>query len=105
MTVFPPGAHERIDPHKLWILLNDLARNLGVEVRLESLESGEEYETAGGLCRLGPRLVAFVERGLPPAARNRQLGRALAGLDREGVFLRPAVREFLDDLAREAPRE
>ena len=87
------------------MLRNELAGQLGVEVRLERLEDGEEFSVRGGLCRLGPRLVAFVDRRHGPAGRARQLGLALAGLDLGGVYLRPALREFLDGLQSEPDRE
>jgi hypothetical protein len=80
------------------MLLTELAGRLGVEVRLEALAGDEDHEVRGGLCRLGGRLVAFVDRRLGPAGRNRVLGRALAGLDLEGAYLRPAVREYLEGL-------
>lgn len=87
-----------LEPARLWMLLMELAGRLGVEVRLESLDGGEEYQVRGGLCRLGGGLVAFVDRGLPVPARTRQLGRALLTLELNGVYLRPALREFLDQL-------
>lgn len=90
-----------MDIHKLWLFLNELAGQLGVEVRLEALAEGEGYQVNGGLCRLGERMVAFVDRDLNPEARSRQLGRALTGLDLDGVYLRPAVREFLEGLGDE----
>ncbi len=80
------------------MLLNELAGRLGVEVRLENLSGGEEYEVQGGLCRFGDGLVAFVDRGLSAQGRVRQLGRALVELEWEGVYLRPAVRDFLEEL-------
>lgn len=87
-----------MEPQLIWMLLNDLAGRVGVEVRLERLDDGEEFSVRGGLCRLGPRLVAFVDRRLSVAGRARQLGLALAGLDLTGVYLKPALREFLGDL-------
>jgi len=80
------------------MMLNELAGQLGVEVRLEALAGGEDYEVRGGLCRVEDRLVAFVDRRLPPQARVRQLGRSLLGLDWEEIYLRPALREFLEEL-------
>ena len=85
-----------MDPQRLWMLLNELARQLGVEVRLETLEGGEEYQVHGGLCRLGPRLVAFVDRRLAPLSRARQLAAGLKTMDLSGVYLRPALRQFLE---------
>ncbi|MGD8563213.1 MAG: hypothetical protein PVG60_05960 [Desulfarculaceae bacterium] len=80
------------------MLLNELAGQLGLEVRLESLEDGEGYKAQGGFCRIGDRLVAFVDRRLPPEARARQLGSALSQMDLNGVYVRPAVRDFLEEL-------
>ena len=95
-----------MEANRLWMLLNDLAGQLGVEVRLEALEDGEEFRVRGGLCRLGQSLVAFVDRRHSPAGRARQLGLALLGLEWEGVYVRPAVREFLEELrAREQDKE
>lgn len=88
-----------MDHARLWTLLTELAALAGVEVRLERLDGEDDYAVGGGLCRLGGRLVAFVERRLSPAARNRQLGRALAALDLDAMFVRPAVRQYLEDLA------
>lgn len=84
-----------MDANRLWMYLNELAGQLGVEVRLETLTDDDDYEARGGLCRLGQRMVAFVDRRLPPEGRNRQLGQAIEGLELEGVYLRPAVRDFL----------
>ncbi len=100
-----PDNSPALDPARLWPLLNELADRLGVEVRLENLEGGEEYLVKGGLCRLGHRQVAFVERRAAPAARSRQLGRALLAMDLEGVYLRPAVRNFLGRLGPEPEEE
>ncbi|MCB2189569.1 MAG: hypothetical protein KQJ78_24390 [Deltaproteobacteria bacterium] len=94
-----------MDPAKLFNLLKELAQQLGVEVRLEALEGGEEYRVQAGLCRLGGRLVAFVDRSAPPGERCRQLGRALLGRDLEAVYLRPAVREYLESLTGGPGRE
>lgn len=87
-----------MEPQRLWMLLNELAAQLGVEVRLEPLGEEEGCQVSGGLCRLGDRLVAFVDRRLQPPGRARQLGGALLGLDLEGVYLRPALREYLSGL-------
>lgn len=87
-----------MEPEVLWSLLRDLARRAGIEVRLENLGGGEDHVSQGGLCRVGGRMVAFVDRRLAPLGRARQLGRALNRLDLEGVYLKPALRQFLAGL-------
>lgn len=84
----------------LWSLLRAAAEQLGLEVRLDALDGGEQYQVRSGVCRLGPRMVAFIDKRADENGRCRQLGRALLGLDLEGVYLRPAVRQFLEELAR-----
>ncbi|MSR83203.1 MAG: hypothetical protein EXS58_09815 [Candidatus Latescibacteria bacterium] len=71
--------------------LETLAAQLGVEVRYEDLES------SGGLCRYGSKLCLIANRHLPPAERIRLLSRELGRLPLEGVFLRPSVRELLEN--------
>ncbi|MFZ5585508.1 MAG: hypothetical protein ACOZHQ_06230 [Thermodesulfobacteriota bacterium] len=87
-----------MDPELLWSLLREVAKKLGVRVRLESLDGGEEWASRGGLCRLGGDLVAFVDRRQDALGRARQLGQALRGLDLDGVYLKPALRQFLAGL-------
>lgn len=95
-----------MDPELLWSLLRDLAKKLGVQVRLESLDGGEDWASRGGLCRLGASLVAFVDRRQDALGRARQLGLALRGLDLDGVYLKPALRQFLAGLdGREAEED
>ena len=91
-----------MDPDRLWILLNDLAAKLGVEVRLENLAHDEEYRTGGGLIRLGGSWLAIIDQSLGPAGRVRQLGLALVRTgEMDQVYLVPAVREFVDGLTTE----
>lgn len=88
-----------MDDQRLWTLLSELAAQLNVEVRLDHLNGGEEYQVRCGVCRLGGRLVAFVDRRAAQAGRNRQLGRSLAGLGLDEVYVKPALRDFLDGLS------
>ena len=97
-------ANKAVDPQRIWMMLTDLAGQLGVEVRLETLAEGEEFRVRGGLCRLGSRLVAFIDRRLSPLSRSRQLGQALqseAGLELSNIYLKPALREFMENLDQE----
>jgi len=93
-----------MDDKRLWFLLSEVAESLGVELRLENLGGADDLPAASGLCRLKGKLVIFVERRQDLAWRCRRLGRALKGLDLEGVYLKPAVRDFLEGLAPEPGR-
>ena len=87
-----------MEDRRLWFLLNEVAGALGMEVRLERLADDEEYSVKSGLCRIKGQPVVFVDRRLPMPERCRQLGRGLLGLQLEGVYLRPAVRDYLQGL-------
>lgn len=89
---------------RLWLMLTEVAGRMGVEVRLERLDEWEDFEVNGGLCRLGDRVVAIVDRRLEPGGRADQLGRALAGLGINGVSMLPVVRQFIEQFS-DAPAD
>ncbi len=88
-------AIPRPDPD--WVLqaLEEACGKLGVEVRYADF-TADEVRPASGRCRLEGRDLILVDRALNPAERLRALGAAMNGLDLEGIFLPPAVREFLE---------
>ena len=88
-----------MDDKRLWFLLNEVAQGLGVEVRLESLDGGEDPSAHSGLCRLRGKPVIFIERRQDTSQHCRRLGLGLLSLDLSGVYLRPAVRDYLSGLA------
>lgn len=94
-----------MDPQRLWMMLNDLAARMGVEVRLERMEDGEGFVVQGGLCRIGESLVAIVDRRQGPSGRTVQLARALAGLELDGVSMVPMLREMLEKAKEQSADE
>lgn len=88
-----------MDDKRLWFLLNEVAQGLGVEVRLESLDGGEDPSAKSGLCRLWGKPVIFIERRQDASQRCRRLGFGLLELELDGIYLRPVVRDYLSDLA------
>ncbi|MBU1276017.1 MAG: hypothetical protein KJ720_11620 [Proteobacteria bacterium] len=88
-----------MDDKRLWFLLNEVAQVLGVDVRLESLDGGEDPSARSGICRLRGKPVIFIERRQDTSQRCRRLGVGLLALDLDGVYLRPVVREYLSELA------
>ncbi len=70
--------------------LEACARQLGFEVRREK----GDFE--GGLCRVGSERFIILNDRKPLANQVRVLAEALATLDVDGVYLKPAVRELLE---------
>lgn len=84
-------AHERLET------LINLAREIGVEVRRESL-GGE----SGGLCLLKRQRVLFVDLSADTRTQYEKTVAALAGLPELAArYLPPEIREDLDRLAGE----
>jgi len=71
--------------------LQEIARQLGVAVRFEK----GDFE--GGYCILKTERVMLVNRRLQPARKAVVLALALHEIGLENVFIKPAVREFIED--------
>lgn len=75
--------------------LQALALRLGVDVRVEPLESGLA-DARGGLCRLRGRPFVLMDESLPLGDRIDVLAAALATFDLEAVYLSPFVRARIE---------
>ena len=82
-----------MDQALLFQELEALAAELEVEVRYDDLAS------RGGLCRVGDRTCLFVNRNLSLVERVDVFADALASLPLDGVFIRPRVRDLLENRA------
>ena len=85
-------------PARLVEQLERVSASVGLEVRRERLEIGDA-RAPGGLCRVEGRQVCILANDLTAEAEARALGRALLHFDVEAVFVPPAVRDFLEELA------
>ena len=77
--------------------LEGVAYKLGVGVRYETFGNDNE-DRPGGYCRLGNKKYIIVNKNLPLHAKVIVIGLALKHLDLEGIYVRPAVRDFLDSV-------
>ncbi|GEM_PF-134742 len=75
--------------------LEGLACKLGMEIRYEAFGTDTE-NSPGGYCRLGDKRYIIVNKNLPLDGQVIVIGLALTHFDLEGVYVRPAVREFLE---------
>lgn len=83
------------EPELALQVLEEACGRLGVEIRYEDF-SADEIRPLSGRCRLGGRDLILVDKALDPKERLRALAASMRDLDLEGIFLPPAVREFLE---------
>ena len=81
--------------------LEELAHNLGVEIRYESME-GDSSFSSGGLCRIRDKQIIIVNQRAVTADKVRTLVKALRCFDLTQIYLRPVLRDLLEDEESEA---
>jgi len=79
--------------------LEAVAQSLGVEVRYENLKKEGSF-TPGGLCRLKGRYLLIVNSRAATRDKVEALAMALNRFDLSQLYLKPGVREFLDQLPK-----
>jgi hypothetical protein len=79
--------------------LLDVARQIGVTVRFEK----GDFE--GGYCVLRDQRLVLINKRLMPSRKASTLALALQNIGLETVFLKPAIRQFIEDEAVKASRE
>lgn len=94
----PKNDRRGLSPTARLRLLMDAADRLGIRVRTEKLTVDDDLpRPRSGLVRLAGKPMIILDRGLSPEVRARTLAEALSGLDLNGVFLPPAVREMVEE--------
>ena len=93
-----------VNPSESFLLqhLENLAGQLEIEIRYESLADDELPIHSGG-CRLLGRNLIIIDLHLPLEKRAQILARELSRYDLEALYLLPRVREFI--LLQASPRE
>lgn len=87
-----------MDEAALLVLLEELACGLGIEVRYESMD-GEAAFSSGGLCRIRGKPAIIVNRKAASQEKIKILALALNRMDLGQVYMKPALREFLEKMA------
>jgi hypothetical protein len=78
--------------------LQDVATQLGVTIRFER----GDFE--GGYCILRDQKILLVNRRLFPAKKASVLAMAMYEIGLEDMYLKPAVREYIEDEIAKAGR-
>jgi hypothetical protein len=79
--------------------LEELIEGFGVQIRYEAMKQDEDsVNVAGGLCLLRGEYVLIINSKVTIRDKIRALGMALKQFDHDQVYIRPVIREFLDEL-------
>jgi hypothetical protein len=78
--------------------LHEVAQQLGVSIRYEK----GDFE--GGYCILKEQKILLVNKRLIPNRKAAVLAIALQDIGTEGIFLKPAVRAYIEDESAKAAR-
>ncbi|MBX2991506.1 MAG: hypothetical protein KF749_10115 [Bacteroidetes bacterium] len=78
--------------------LEDVARQLGVTIRYEK----GDFE--GGFCILKDNKILLINKKLVPNRKAAVLAVAMQEIGLENVFMKPALREYIEDEVARASR-
>jgi len=84
-----------LDDKTILDYLEELAFTLNIQVRYEALDQ-EDSSSGGGLCRLKGEDVLIVNSRAGIKEKLAVFARAMKQFDLDRVYLKPALREFLD---------
>jgi hypothetical protein len=77
--------------------LEELAEGFGVKIRYEAIKEEEDsIHVVGGLCLLRGEYVVIIDSKATTKDRIKTLATALKHFNLDQVYMRPAVREFLE---------
>jgi hypothetical protein len=87
-----------MDDHTTLMLLEELADKLGIPIRYDKIKSDEDESViSGGLCRVSGDLVIIINSRITTRNKIQALVEALRHFDLSGVYVRPALRELLEE--------
>lgn len=79
--------------------LEGLARNLGINIRYETIDPDESFGV-GGLCRLRGETFLIIHTKASAREKIQTFARALQGFDLDSLHMRPFIREFLTEFSK-----
>jgi hypothetical protein len=86
-----------LDENTILGQLEELAHSLSIRVRYEPIKKEGTFY-AGGLCQLKGEILLIVNNRASVRDKVRALATALKRFDLSQVYLRPGLREFLENL-------
>ena len=87
-----------MDDHVTLMRLEELADKLGIPIRYDKINPAEDESTiSGGLCRVNGELIIIINASAATRNKIQALVKALKHFDLDGVYIRPALRELLEE--------
>jgi hypothetical protein len=84
-----------MDPEEIYEHLEQVAEKAGISIRYEAM-TGLQYSVKSGLCRIKGKSIYIMDTSQDIPERIAALSKCLAGIDLEGIYVVPAVRELLE---------
>ena len=84
-----------MDDHTSLILLEELADRLDIPIRYESIT--DDLTGPGGLCRIEGKHALLIDVKATTEERIRIMTEALRRFDLSAVYVKPALRELLEE--------
>ncbi len=88
-----------MDENTLLAQLEELAHSLGIEVRFEPIKKAGSF-SPGGLCQLKGKYLVILNSAAAKEDKIETLVKAVTRFDLSQVYLRPGLRELLDDFSK-----
>ena len=85
----------KLDDSNILSQLEELAHNLGIQVRYEPLKREGSFST-GGLCRLKGEWLLIINSHAGVKDKIEALAGAVIRFDLSQIYLKPGLREFLE---------
>ena len=88
-----------MDEHTIVELLEELAERFGIQIRYEPIRQDEDLvKVVGGLCLLRGEYVLIIDSKAAMGDRIRTFAEALRHFDLDQIYIKPALRELLNDV-------
>ena len=87
-------------PDQLYQELKDLADRLQVTVSERNLKGSSGLRVKSGLCKIKGKYTYIMDKHNSIYRKNTLLARCLNTMDHEGIYIVPAVRDFLNKTGR-----
>jgi len=82
--------------------LEELIKSFGVQIRCEHLKQDEDLvKVVRGLCLLRGEYILIINSKVTTMEKIKTLATALKHFDLDQIYLRPAVREFLERIPKQ----